>query len=183
MPFDKFKAHVQKRNLEILERSRRGEKHDKIAERYNLCRSRIDIIIQDFADEEQWQKRCDELFTAIRQADDLNRNWPVENLVETLVLLPMTRSFLKRHFQERRVMECSLKNLMEMAIPNALDTSDPSRRSMPLLTVHGVGKKGFWSVVNRLTHLDLGGQFNEEWKRRLVILRREWKIAGEFPYT
>ena len=183
MPFDKFKAHVQRRNLEILERSQRGEKHGKIAERYNLSRSRIDLIIQEFADEEQWQRRCDVLLASIRQADDLNRNWPVDDLVEALALLPMTRSFLKKHFEEQHITELSLKDLMEMAISNAFDTSDPSRPWMPLLAVHGVGKKGFWSVVNRLTNLDLGGQFNEEWKRRLVILRREWKIVGKFPYT
>ena len=92
----------------------------------------------------------------------------------------MTRSHLKKHFLEQRVPELSLKNLMQMAIPNSLDTSNPSRDSMPLLKVHGVGKKGFWSVVSRLTNLDLGGQFNEEWKRRLLILRREGELLGEF---
>ena len=183
MPFNKFKEHVRRRNLEILERSRRGEKHYRIAEHFNLSRSRIDFIIQEFAEEEQWQKRCAVLFDSIRQADDLNRIWPVEDLVEMIALLPMTRSYLKKHFLEQRVTELRLNNLMEMIIPDSLDASDPSRRSMPLLKVYGVGRKGFWSLVNRLTNLDLGGQFNEEWKRRLVILRREWKITGEFPYT
>ena len=71
----------------------------------------------------------------------------------------------------------------EMIISDALGVEGLSLYSTPLLKVHGVGKQGFWSLVNRLTHLDLGGQFNEEWKRRLVILRREWRIVGEFPYT
>ena len=68
-----------------------------------------------------------------------------------------------------------------MIISDALGVEGLSLYSTPLLKVYGVGRKGFWSLVNRLTNLDLGGQFNEEWKRRLVILRREWKITGEFP--
>ena len=52
-----------------------------------------------------------------------------------------------------------------------------------LLKVTGVGKKGFWSVVNHLTSLDLGARFNQKWEQRLIRLRRDWKISGKFPYA
>jgi hypothetical protein len=43
----------------------------------------------------------------------------------------------------------------------------------PLLRVKGVGKKGFWSVVNGLTEMDLGRRCNEEWQKRLAKIKQE----------
>ncbi len=36
--------------------------------------------------------------------------------------------------------------------------------SCPHFRVYGVGKIGFWSVVNGLTGMDLGSRCNEEWQ-------------------
>ena len=49
--------------------------------------------------------------------------------------------------------------------------------------VYGVGKKGFWSVVNGLTGMDLGNRCNEEWQWRLVKVKQEHGVTGATPYS
>jgi hypothetical protein len=49
--------------------------------------------------------------------------------------------------------------------------------------VRGVGKKGFWSVVNAIAGMDMGRRCNDEWQKRLVQVKREHKITGATPYS
>ncbi len=119
------------------------------------------------------RERSDQLLAAIRQANDLNRAWPVDDLIDLIQPLPMTRAYLKKHFAEQHTTELSLQGLIEMAIPLPEQADKAAFCRCPLLKVYGVGKKGFWSVVNQLTELDLGDSFNREWKQRLPMLRAE----------
>ena len=43
----------------------------------------------------------------------------------------------------------------------------------PLLRVCGIGKKGFWSVVNGLTDMDMGNRCNEEWRKKLLMVKQQ----------
>lgn len=53
----------------------------------------------------------------------------------------------------------------------------------PLLDLRCVGQKGFWSMVNRFTELDLGTAGNRYWQQKLVILRRSWRVKGARRYS
>lgn len=183
MSFEKFREQVRKRNLEILKRSQLGETHRSLADRFNLSRGRIDVIVDEFQETRELAARCDRLIKAIREANDLDRSWPVEDLIAAIGPLLVTQTWLKRHFIEQRTSQLSLRALLDLAIPVAVGRDDPDVFSSPLIRVYGVGKKGFWSVVNRLMELNFGTAFNEEWQRRLPIFRREWKITGKFPYS
>ncbi len=174
---------VRKRNLRILERSRRGESHKDLAQQFNLTRSRIDVIVHEFEEEQELTDRSTRLLEAIRQANDVDRPWPAEDLIDAIRPLPVTRTRLKEYFAQQNTTHLSLRTLMEMAIPTAHGPDLAPVLPRLLFDVRGVGKKGFWSVVNRLTSLDLGVQFKQEWERRLTRLRRDWKIEGKFPYS
>ena len=50
-----------------------------------------------------------------------------------------------------------------------------------LLRVRGIGKKGFWCLVNGLTNMDLGNRCNEDWRKTLVMVKQNWKITGATP--
>lgn len=162
MSIEKFREYVRTRNLKILERSRRGDSRKTLAQRFALSRCSIDAILHRFEAEQRLSDRSNRLLEAIRQADDLDRLWPVEDLIDAIRPLPMTRSYLKKHFAEQRISDLSLRALMEMAIPMAPGPEPAPALRRLLLEVYGVGKKGFWSVVNRLTSLDLGAQFKRE---------------------
>ena len=53
----------------------------------------------------------------------------------------------------------------------------------PLHRVRGVGKKGFWSVVNGLTGMNLGSRYNQEWQWRLIKVRQEHGVTGATPFS
>jgi hypothetical protein len=63
------------------------------------------------------------------------------------------------------------------------ENGDPSEgfAHTPLLGVLGIGKIGFYSVAAELTETDLGPRCNEEWERRLAVLRRAWRIPSWPP--
>jgi hypothetical protein len=67
--------------------------------------------------------------------------------------------------------QINLRELMDMSLDAPVEDLD--FMMSPLLRVYGVGRKGFWSVVNGLTGMDLGNRCNEECQRRLVEVKQK----------
>jgi hypothetical protein len=111
----------------------------------------------------------------------LDATWPAAEFVDAIRPLPVIVTRLKKYFEGLKASRISLRLLMDMAIPESLARAPEA--GPPLLKVEGVGKKGYWSVVNRLTNLDLGDRFEQEWRERLAVLVRAWRICGPFPYS
>ena len=85
------------------------------------------------------------------------------------------------HFVATGKRQSSLRELMDMCLDAPAEGLD--FMMSPLLRVHGVGKKGFWSVVNGLTTMDLGSRCNNEWERRLVKVKQKYAVTGATPYS
>lgn len=109
---------------------------------------------------------------AIRAADDPDRLWPVNDLADALGLIVVTRKRLVDHFGKVGKEQIGLRELMDMSL-DAPGEGFMDFMMSPLLRVHGVGKKGFWSVVNGLT-VDLGPLCNQERKKRLAQIQRKY---------
>ena len=58
----------------------------------------------------------------VRRADDLDRPWPLNDLVDALQLPTMTGTALQRHFESVECPAVSLRALMDLAVS---DTPDP----------------------------------------------------------
>jgi len=172
---------VQKRNQSILELDGRGVGHEEIARRFNLSRSNIEGIVRRSEEERRLAQAANALLGRIRQAADLDATWPAADLIDAVRPLPVTITRLKKHFEGLNTAKISLRLLMDMAIPDTMAQAPDV--GPPLLKVEGVGKKGYWSVVNQLTSLDLGDRFKHEWRARLAILVQAWRILGPFPYS
>ena len=112
-----------------------------------------------------------ELREQIRVADDPERMWPVNDMVDAVGLIVVTRKRLMEHFVKVGQQQISLRELMDMCLNAPVEGLD--FMMSPLLRVHGVGKKGFWSMVKGLTELDLGRRCNEEWQKRLTKIKQE----------
>jgi hypothetical protein len=110
----------------------------------------------------------------IRAAGNLDRMWPVRDLIDAVGLIVVTRKRLMDHFVAVGKRQISLRELMDMCLDAPVEGLD--FMMSPLLRVHGVGKKGFWSVVNGLTGMDLGNRCNQEWQKRLVKVKQESEI-------
>jgi len=117
----------------------------------------------------------------LRLDDSLVKLMPVEDLVDAIVVTVVAKKRLMDHFVTVGKKKISLRELMDMC----LDVPVQGRDFMmpPLMMVRGVGKKGLWLVVNGLTKLDLGERCNEEWRKRLEMVKRNWSVIGPTPYS
>ncbi len=159
-----------------------GVSHREIALKFRVSEERIRGILQESEAEKSLFKRSHQLREEIRQADDLDKKWVVVDLVDALRLITVTRYALVNHFKWSQTPEISLRELMDLAISQKTD-SRPGYLITPLLNVRCVGAKGFWSVVNCLTKVDLGERCNQEWSERLERLKRCGRIRGATPYS
>ena len=145
---------IPERNRQILEMRNQGVSQTEVARRFKLSPSRIYLIEKQDATDRSLAGRRNRLREVIRAADDLDRMWPVEDLIDAMGLIVVTRKRLMDHFVAAGKRQISLRELMDMCLDAPVEGLD--FMMSPLLRVHGVGKKGFWSVVNGLTGMDLG---------------------------
>jgi hypothetical protein len=170
---------IAQRNQQILLMRKEGVRRVDVARRFNLSPSRIYLIERRDAADRSLEERRTRLREAIRATDDLERMWPVEDLIDAVELIIVTRKRLRDHFVEKG--QVSLRELMDMCLDAPVEGLD--FMMSPLLRVYGVGKKGFWSMVNGLTGMDLGSRCNEEWQLRLVKVKQEHGVTGATPYS
>jgi len=164
---------ISERNRQILQLRKAGSSQADLARRFKLSRGRIhQLAKQDAADKSLAESRA-RLREEIRAVDDLERMWPVEGLINAVELLVVTRKRLLDHFVKAGKRQISLRELMDMCLDAPVEGLD--FMMSPLLRVYGVGKKGFWSVVNGLTEMDLGIRCKEEWRKRLVTVKQKHK--------
>jgi DNA-binding transcriptional MerR regulator len=163
---------IAERNKQILQLRNEGVSRKEVATKFELSRCRIQLIEKQDAAESTLAERRAQLREEIRTADHLDRLWPITDLLDALLLIVVTRKRLIDHFVKLGKEQLSLRELMDMCLEAPVEGFD--FMSTPLLRVHGLGKKGFWSVVNRLTEMDLGERVNQEWKKRLAQIQRKY---------
>jgi transcriptional regulator len=160
---------IPERNRQILQMRKEGLSQREVAQKFGLSPSRIYLIERRDAADRLMAKRCAKLREKIRVADDLDRMWPVEDLIDAAELIVVTKKRLLDHFKQTKKDQISLQELMDMCLDAPVDALD--FMMSPLLRVRGVGKKGFWSVVDGLTDLDMGSQCNDEWRTKLAMVK------------
>jgi hypothetical protein len=171
---------IRERNRQILQMRQEGVQRLGVARRFKLSPSRIDQIEQRDETDRATAERRAKLQEAIRSADDPDRLWPVNDLLDALALVVVTKKRLLDHFAEAGKERLSLRELMDMCVDARVEGLD--FMMAPLSRVYGVGKIGFWSVVNGLTGIDAGSRCNQEWRERLAKVKQKWRI-GELPYS
>lgn len=156
---------ISERNRQILQMRKEGLSQREVAERFGLSTSRIYLLERrDVADRITAERRS-AILEEMRAADDPEKLWPINDLAAALRLGPVVKKSLLNHFMHVGKVRISVGELTKMCLnapDELLNTSWP-----PLLRVRGIGRKGFWSIVNGLTNADLGERCNEEWRTRL----------------
>ena len=171
---------TRQRNRQIVEMRAQGVPRQEIARQFRITPGRVAMIEQGAATERAQAERRAQLQAEIRLADDLDKVWPVINLVDSLHLLTVARTRLLAHLEQQQKTEMSLREFMDLVICEQGDAGDVFAGT-PLLRVRGIGKYGFYSLAAELAEADLGPRCNAEWQRRLAALRREWRIASWPP--
>ena len=172
---------TRKRNQQIVQMREQGILRRDVAQKYGLTPERIRMIEREAAAEKSLAERRARLREEIRKADDLDKPWAVADLLDALWLVPVARIRLLEHFAEKiRQTQISLRELMDLVISDAND-SELTFASTPMLGIRGIGRFGYHSVIAELTEMDLGPGCNEEWRGRLIKLKRHWNIPSLPP--
>jgi hypothetical protein len=160
---------IPERNRQILQMRKEGVRCIDVARRFDLSPSRIHLIEKRDASDRATAGRRAKLREAIHSADDPDKLWAVKDLLDAIGLPVMTKKSLVYHFRGVGKQQVSLREFMDMCLDAPVEGLD--FMMSPLLRVYGVGKKGFWSVINGLTGMDLGSRCNQEWQKRLVKVK------------
>ena len=165
---------IPERNRQILQMRKDGVSKKEVARNFKLSPSRIYLIERrDAADRSMCERRAKSR-EEIQAVADLDRMWPVNDLVDAIGLIVVTRKRLLDHFAEVGKQQITLQEFMDMCLDAPVERLDLMMSS--LWWVRGVGKIGFWSVVNGLTGMDLGDRCNEEWRKILVKVKQESEV-------
>lgn len=163
---------VQDRNMQILQMREAGVPVKTIAQKFRISTALVHKTILHFRNQKLLEQKSAALIETIRQANDLDKKWHVNDFIEALRLLKVTQNGLIFHFAQENIAEISLREFMDLAIKG---TDADGCLMSSLIRVRCVGKYGFRSVINRLTETDFGPDFNQEWKCRLALLQRCWR--------
>jgi hypothetical protein len=148
-----------------------------IASTFGISVQAVRLVLSKLKADEEAARRSGELLAELRRADDLDKKWKVEEVLDALLLMPRTDTALRSWWNGYKIEEMSVREFMERVISEK-NHAKPGYLITPLLDVRGVGLKGFWSAAQRLTESDLGQRCNAEWRRRLVRLRECSRIVG-----
>jgi transcriptional regulator with XRE-family HTH domain len=172
---------MPERNRQILQMRKERLSQAKVARRFKLSPSRIYLIEKrDAADRSKAERRA-RLRETMRSADDPDKPWPVEDLLDAVGLTVVTKKRLMDHFAEAGKERLSVRELMDTCVDAPVEGLE--FMMAPLSRVYGVGKIGFWCVVNGLTGMDMGSRCNQEWQERLAKVKQKWRITGATPYS
>jgi hypothetical protein len=138
----------------------------EVARKFHLSPTRVYLIEKQDAATRATEERRSRMLKQLQATDDMDKLWPVGDLLDTLGLIVVTRKRLVDHFAEKRQDQISLREFTDMCLDAPVEGLD--FMMSPMLRVYGLGKKGFWSVVKGLTGLDMGTKCNQEWQAWLV---------------
>ena len=113
-------SRIQKRNCEIVRLSQEGVAHRDIADKFRSSRSRIDAIVHRCDADKVRAERSATLLSAIRQIDRLEARWPAADLMAAILLLPVTLSAFRRHFEALEADSIGLLELMDRCLGSPL---------------------------------------------------------------
>jgi hypothetical protein len=171
---------ISARDDRIFRIAQAGMSRSEIAAMYGLTPERVRMIVREVQAKKALAEKQTMLRVAIRRADDLDRLWDVGDLMDVLEVLPATKRSIVAHYAQLGRSQITLRELMDLVLLDAAKDKALHFQNARLLGVHGVGKKGYWSVVDGLTRLNLGTACNEAWEAKLTKIRHLCRIYEGF---
>jgi hypothetical protein len=106
---------IPERNRQILQMRKEGMSQTEVARKFKLSPSRILLIEKQDAVGRSLTERRNRLREGMRAADDPEKMWPVNDLVDAIGLVVVTRKRSLDHFAAAGKHRISLRELMDMS--------------------------------------------------------------------
>jgi hypothetical protein len=163
---------VEKRNSEIIKKRDSGASYRAIAFEFGLSQSRIQQIVSQYRKEEDRQEQATRLLSKLRMLNDIDRNWPIETLIQGLRFPIRAEQRLTEYFCCSNSAEISLRDIMNFLIADYEKIPHDLYEASPAYRQKQIGRKTYSAIVNHLSEQDLGSTFRCEWNKRLKKLIR-----------
>jgi hypothetical protein len=161
-------SSIRERNQQIVQTLKRGASRADVAQQFGLSLSRIGFIAQEIQAEESLNQKRVVMRAELRKADDPDKLWPIQDLMDALELSAIFRLRLRNHFEAISKKEMSLRELMRVAY-RLHDCSSLTAYSESL--IYGVGKYGKRRLVQQIEELELGPHCSSEREKLRVVQR------------
>ncbi len=171
---------LRERNRKIFQMALEGVSQQKIAGIFGLSPSRIWLVKRAIKREDALAERLRGIEKELHQADDLDRLWEVTDIVDVLRAIIGARNALLKHFAEIKKERISLREMMDLAIAERVDSIG---FQSPLYRIPFIGKKGYWSIINGLSEITWNERCGREWRRKLAWLERFLRHRGDLRYA
>ena len=166
------------RNAEMARLHAAGVASWVLARDFHRPRSSIEAMISQGRRARQVAEHAAALRQRMREANDLDRPWPLEDVAAALEMPSRADTTMRRHFESQGMKTLTLRQLMD-----AVAAEDPPERGNPVSRLfvtyqwRGVGKRTHEDILEAIWEADLGPLFHETWMKRLRKLFRE--LFGE----
>lgn len=156
---------INERNSRIIHLRSQGISRKNIAKEFELTIARIDQILSRYKSEKEIEKRSADLLKQSKQSDDLDKKWPLTDLINALHLSARTRNLVIKYFISENETAISLNELIVSITPKD-SVSKYALTSVPIIKQKGLWKKLFREIVHQLSVADFGDAFNALWENR-----------------
>lgn len=162
----------------IIDRRKQGNTLAIIGREFNVSRERVRQIIRHGALKQKQNSASQKLLNQIRQADDLNRPFNRDALLNTIEYPSRVRGLMDWYFYFHEE-EVSLKQLMDWCLPEITDDSSSLYKWVPAYKKQGFGPNAVRDLIHYIDKIDFGKAFGKEWKKRRDAFRKTFKESGK----
>jgi hypothetical protein len=161
---------IRNRNAEILNMRKMGLSFGEIAHIFDISRERVHQILQEADLEQKRKQRAEKIFQDMRLSNNIEKTWPIEVIIEFLLLPKTVMWRLLRYFEVENISQLTLKDFMDLLIVNNGRMPRDFREAFPICNVRRIGPWTHSVIVDYLSRQDLGAAFSKEWTKRLEKL-------------
>ncbi len=153
-------------HTEILRLKKSGLSHREIGSLLGISGARVGYILKSVRRKQCNRPEVIAFRKAAKGANGLDLVAPVPLLADALAFgLPVAES-ITAYLSDNGKDSATLRQIMGMFIPE----SDVSWRALPVHFLNDMRESAYMMTLEHLSHVDLGGAFEQEWTRRKKAL-------------
>ena len=167
---------------DVVRITSQGLTYDEILDRYGVAPWRIGRVLHLPRNKAAYLVRSEQIREVVREANDIERSWPVEDLLCALAFVARADTCLRMYFDRHTVVSFSLREVMDWLIP-VVEKPTELFDAMPAFRRRMVGSITYAAMIKGLSEANCGEAFETEWAERSIQLREYLVGTGKFyPY-